>query len=208
MPGSSGTTATFNAGAENDPNRADRALAVGVSGSEDDLSLQLLAHAAVTDADSFQLQFDVEAWDAADGIRIGDRVFAAPDDPGEAAFKVTVDIDSGDGFTSLVDLGTVTTGPTLEPVFEGIVDGNADANREVFDSGVVEAQIPAGSRLRFRWAPDFDGQTNGWVFGIDDVSLSLFTDGATPAGATVPEPSALLLTIVALSLLWRRRTAR
>ena len=161
MPGGQTTTATYNAGADND---SDRALAVGVSvsGSEDDLALQLLAHTGLTDADSFRFQFDVEAWDAVDGFPIGNNVIAGPDDPGEAAFKLTVDIDTGDGFTSLADLGTVTTGSTLQPVFEGIVDGNLDANRIMFDSGIVSADIPENSKLRFRWAPDFDAQTNGW----------------------------------------------
>lgn len=193
--------ATFNAGAENDP---DRALAIGVSGREDDLALRLLAHTTVADAESFQLHFDVEAWDAVDGIRIGETVIAGPDDPGEAAFKLTVDIDSGDGFTSLLDLGTVTTGSTLQPVFEGIVDGNTNANRISFDSGIVSASIPADSKLRFSWAPDFDAQTNGWVFGIDNVSLQLFTAGSTAIPASVPEPSGLLLMVTGLALAWRR----
>ena len=37
-----------------------------------------------------------------------------PDNPGEAAFQVTVDIDTGDGFAPLADLSTVTTGATLQ----------------------------------------------------------------------------------------------
>ncbi len=204
MPGSNQTTSTYNAGAENDP---DRALAVGVRGTEDDLALQLHAHIAENDADSFQLQFDVEAWDALDGIRIGNQVFGGPDDPGEAAFKLTVDIDSGDGFTELVDLGTVTTGPILDPVFQGIVDGNADANRITFDSGVVSTSIPAGSQLRFRWAPDFNAQTDGWIFGLDNVSLHFFTDGGTAAAASVPEPSGLLLSVFGLAVMWLNRRA-
>ena len=84
------------------------------------------------------------------------------------------------------------------------MDGNAESNRISFDSGIVPAPIPAGSKLRFRWAPDFDAQTNGWIFGVDNVSLRLFTDGATAAAASVPEPSALLLTVVGLVLVWRR----
>ena len=170
-----GRSSTFNVRGEND---SDRALAVGVSNGSDHRLLQLLADVTGDDASSFQLQFDVEAWDARDGIRVGNRVLSGPDDPGEAAFNVTVDLDTGDGFAQLIDLGTVTTGPTLQPVFEGIVDGNADANRISFDSGVVSASIPEGSQLRVRWEADTDAETAGWVFGLDNVFLSLFGGGS------------------------------
>ena len=48
------------------------------------------------------------------------------------------------------------------------------ANRVSFDSGVLPASIPDGSQLRFRWAAALDGNLDGWVFGLDDVQLSLF----------------------------------
>ena len=99
-----------------------------------------------------------------------------------------------------MDLGTVTTGSTLQPAFGGIVDGNAEANRAPFDSGVVTAAIPEGSRLRNRWAADAEAQSDGWVFGLDNVSLSLFTEGVNSPQASVPEPSALLLTFIGLAL--------
>ncbi len=168
---------TFNAGAEND---SDRALAIGVTGASDEHFLQLLAEVTDTDASSFRLQFDVEAWDARDGVFIPtlNRFFNLPDDPGEAAFHVTVDMDMGDGFAPLVDLDTVTTGPTLQPMSEGILDGNAEANRVSFDSGVVTAAIPVGSSLRVRWAAATGAETGGWVFGLDNVALSLFGSGS------------------------------
>ena len=130
-----------------------------------------------------------------------------PESPGEAAFKLTVDIDSGDGFTQLVDLGTITTGPKLHPVFEGIVDGNDDANRASFDSGIVTADIPADAKLRFRWAPDFDAPTDGWVFGVDNVSLNLYSgsNAAMAAPVSVPEPSGMISAIAALLLIFLRR---
>ena len=125
-------------------NDSDRALAVGVTGGTDEHFLQLLVDVTVGDASSFRFQFDVEAWDARDGVFVAplNRFFNTPDDPGEAAFHVTVDMDTGNGFATLVDLGTATTGPTLQPMVEGIVDGNADANRVLFDSGIVAAAIP------------------------------------------------------------------
>ena len=106
-----------------------------------------------------------------------ESLFNLPDDPGEAAFHVTVDMDMGDGFAPLVDLGTVTTGPTLQPMSEGILDGNAEANRVSFDSGVVTAAIPVGSSLRVRWAAATEAETAGWVFGLDNVALSLLGSG-------------------------------
>ena len=194
--------ASFNAGVENDP---DRTLAIGVNPAADDLALQMLAHTTASDAKSFQLQFDVEAWDAADGVFIGGARIAGADDPGEAAFQVTVEIDSGNGFTPLVDLGAVTTGPSLQWVRDGIVDGNAAANRIAFDSGLIPAAIPMDSKLSLSWAPDLDAETNGWVYGIDNVSLRLFTADATGPAASVPEPANLLVAVIGLVLLWTRR---
>ena len=204
MTGSNSTTSSYNAGGQDDP---DRALAVGVKGAEDELSLQLTAHSAGAPASSFQLQFDVEAWDAVDGIKIGNNVIAGPESPGEAAFKLTVDIDSGDGFTQLVELGTITTGPKLHPVFDGIVDGNDDSNRVSFDSGIVTADIPADAKVRFRWAPDFDAPTDGWVFGLDNVSLSLYSgSNAAMAGpVSVPEPAGMVSAAIALLSICLRR---
>jgi hypothetical protein len=177
--GSLESNSTFNAGAEND---SDRALAFGVKDSSDQHFLQLLAAVTEADANSFQLQFDVEAWDSKDGFYVPqiDLWTGLPDDPGEAAFNVKVDMDTGAGFTPLVDLGTVTTGPTLQRVQEGIVDGNADANRISFDSGVISAAIPVGARLRIRWASATEAETRGWVFGLDNVALSLLDSDCEP----------------------------
>jgi hypothetical protein len=171
-------TPIFNAG---HPNDTDRAPALGISNTSYRPTLQFVADITESSASSFQLQFDVEAWDARDGILIGNNRFAGADDPGEAAFHVTVDLDTGEGFSPLVDIGRVTTGPTLQPVFEGIVDGNADANRVSFDSGAVAAVIPAGSQLRVRWEADTEVDAFGWVFGLDNVSLSL-SGTASPSG--------------------------
>ena len=173
------SASVFNAGPEND---SDRALAVGVTGTSDEHFLQLSATINEGDASSFRLQFDVEAWDARDGVFVEplNRYLNTPADPGEAAFAVTVEMDSGDGFSTIVDLGMVTTGPNLQPVMGGIVDGNTDVNRISFDSGVIPAAIPAEASLRIRWAAATEAETFGWVFGLDNVSLDLFGDGAGP----------------------------
>jgi hypothetical protein len=169
--GSTSRAGVYNAGAEGS---LDRTLAINSFSK----ALQLLADVTGDeDASSFRLQFDVEAWDAKDGVFVSalNQFFGEPDDPGEAAFTVEVELDSGDGYTPLVDFGTVTTGATLQPVFEGIVDGNADANRISFDSGNVTAPIPAGSSVRIRWSADTERQMTGWVFGLDNVVMSLMS---------------------------------
>jgi hypothetical protein len=114
------------------------------------------------------LQFDVEAWD----VRR-----SRADLPGEAAFDVTLEADTGDGFTQIVDFGRVTTGANLLPsATSDYINGNLEANRVSFDSGVIAAPISAGSNFRIRWAPNLDAPSEGWVYGLDNVQLSVFGD--------------------------------
>ncbi len=159
--GSSGNP-ILNAGAEGD---GDRTLAIGAKDGVEGGMIQLLADVAGDDATSVQLQFDVEAWDARNNSRT--------DNPGEAAFRVQVDIDRGDGYQTLADLGTVTTG-LLETPTGDYLNGNAAENRVSFDSGRIDGSIPAGSKLRVRWHVDRNAQSNNWVFGLDNVNLALF----------------------------------
>ena len=127
--------------------------------------LELLAKVTSFDVGAFQLQFDIEAWDAVSGS----------DSPGEAAFRVSVEADTGDGMVKIADFGTVGTGPTLVPSVGGNeLDGNADANRVSFDSGRQLAVIPEGSTLRVRWEVDRSAQSQGWVYGLDNVVLRVF----------------------------------
>jgi hypothetical protein len=158
----SGGNPVLNAGAEGD---VDRTLAIGVKAEVEGGFIQLLADVTGEDAASIQIQFDVEAWDA--------RRNSRTDDPGEAAFQVQLDIDRGDGYTTLADLGTVTTGLLATPT-DLYLDGNAVKNRVAFDSGRIDSSIPAGSKLRVRWFADRNAQTNNWVFGLDNVELALF----------------------------------
>lgn len=166
------TYAVFNAGGDGS---ADRTLALGVANSSDDHFLQFATQVAETDASSVQLQFAIEAWDSRDGIFVPliNRHLATPDDPGEAAFNVAIEIDRGNGFEILQDFGTITTGPVLAPISESVRDGNAELNRITFDSGPIDAAIPVGSEIRVRWHTATDAQTEGWVFGLDDVVFSL-----------------------------------
>ena len=157
-------TPVFNAGMPGDP---DRALALGVTRTTGDGMLQLVAGVAGGDANSIQLAFDIEAWDVAN----------SRDLPGEAAFNVALDLDTGDGFVQLLDLGTVTTGATLLPTAVGeFINGNAATNRVSFDSGLRDVDLPEGSLLRVRWMADTEAQTRGWVYGLDNVSLGMFAE--------------------------------
>jgi hypothetical protein len=160
---------TFNAGAENN---SDRALAIGVASTNDQPMLQLLGHVTESDATSLQLSFDIEAWDAR---QLGSLPVDLADVPGEAAFKVIVEVDSGEGFTEALNFGTVTTGAVLELPDGDHLDGNVSPNRVSFDSGIQPVALANGSTLRLRWTADNEAQTRGWVFGLDNVALSLFS---------------------------------
>jgi hypothetical protein len=161
-------TLLYNAGHDQD---ADRALALGIGSNTDAGTLQFLADVTGADASALQLAFDLEAWDA-DTRMTGF---------GEAAFDVTIEIDQGNGFEPLLDLGNITTGELQKPDGD-YLDGNIAANRVSFDSGILPASIPAGSQLRFRWSVPLDGNSDGWVFGLDNVSVSLFEDLASVLG--------------------------
>ena len=162
----------------------DRSLAIyKPRNTTDTSSIQLLADTD-TQANALKIDFSVEAWDrirATNGNRDG----------GEAAFNVSVEIDSGDGtsdiskilggeFTELLSLGTVTTGAELPSPDGDYLDGNDPAHRVAFASDILHADIPAGSRLRFRWeSTDEADASEEWIFGIDDVSITLAAAGDT-----------------------------
>ena len=167
--------ATFNAGADNN---VDRALAIAQNSTSGDNSLQLLVDVTDSAATSLQLSFDIEAWDARQLPNIPVNL---ADEPGEAAFRVVVESDPGGGFTELLDLGTVTTGATLELPTGDFVDGNLPENRVEFDSGVQSVSLEMNSKLRIRWTMDTEAQTRGWVFGLDNVLLSL-SGAEAPSG--------------------------
>ena len=84
-----------------------------------------------------------------------------------------IDVDSGNGFEPLLDLGNVTTGATLVPATGDYVNGNDNAYRISFDSKLKSVAIPDGSQVRVRWKADLDAETRGWIYGLDNVSLSL-----------------------------------
>ena len=159
----SSRTSLLNAGI---PDDLDRALALGTPRNAGESTIQLVTDVVGGDAKSIQLSFDIEAWDAA----------ASRDNPGEAAFDVVLDLDKGDGFQPILDLGKVTTGATLDPPTEAFVNGNSDDYRTSFDSGLLNLDLTEGSLLRVRWVADLKAETRGWVFGLDNVSLGMFAD--------------------------------
>ncbi len=77
----------------------------------------------------------MEAWDA----RQVSFPIQLADDPGEAAFNVTVELNTGDGFRELLNLGTVTTGAVLMPPAGDFLDGNAEPD-SLFRSTAVPYQ--------------------------------------------------------------------
>ena len=136
FPPASVTFATFNAGG-----RTDRTLATGNDDSTGENQLQFSA--------AVRVAFSVEAW-AGNLNEVS---------PGEAAYVVDLEVDrTGSGVFGRIfafnDGAKITTGLTLAP---GLLDGNSDVDRTMFDSGLVELQeaIPAGSTIRLT----FDAQT-------------------------------------------------
>lgn len=161
----------LNAGGEGS---TERSLAMALSTRREATpAIQLVAEVVDSAASSFQLEFAVEAWDA--GTR------NSTPDVGEAAFEVSLEVDHGSGFELLSDLGTVTTGRVLQRPNGDYIDGNLDGNRTTHNSGRIEQAIPEGARIRLRWKAGEDA-TEGWVFGLDDVQLSLFGDAASIFG--------------------------
>ena len=154
----------FNAGSEED---ADRALAVYVPRRSKEPVLQFLGKVANANANTLQLAFDIEAWG-----NIRERSV-----PGEAAFNVSVDVDTGSGFEEILDLGKVTTDATLQLPEGEILDGNNAANRVSYENGLLPATIPSGASLRIRWRADVANTTEGWLFGLDNVAIGLFLRG-------------------------------
>jgi len=157
------TSSVYNAGAESD---ADRTLAIGVIRDTDSRMLQFQGEIIDTDATALQLKFDVEAWDT---------LSRSASDPGEAAFDVNVELDTGNGFAELFDFGTITTGARLTLPTGDYVDGNLDEYRVSFDSDIQAADIPVGSQLRIRWTLPEQANNRRWVYGLDNVVVNLIS---------------------------------
>ena len=87
----------FNAGFEQ---HDDRALATGVFSDGQSAEFTWSADLAGADAAAIQVAFDIEAWSAFPGLATV---------PGEAAFNVILEADSGQGFETIHDFGKLTT---------------------------------------------------------------------------------------------------
>ena len=168
----------------------DRALSTyNPRGNRETPAIQLLADSN-TKASALKIDFSVEAWDRL-------RTTPGNRDAGEAAFEFSVGIDSGDrtsevakiiggDFIELLSLGRITTGAQLPRPVGEFLDGNDPAHRATFTSDVLQADIPEGSRLRFQWKTTEDAvASEEWVFGIDDVRITLVAAGDTDANGEV-----------------------
>ena len=180
----------------------DRALTVYVPEDSTETTIQFLADVTSAEANALSLEFDIEAWDKVgsvpgsdpelgedplgnaggpagpiSGMQAADVDGTAGSSLGEAAFHVVAELDFGDGFVELVDFGTVSTGPQLQPPDGLHLDGNDPNNRVSFRSDIVVAPISEASSLRLRWTVDGTGASQGWVFGLDDVVLQLLLLG-------------------------------
>ena len=167
FPPPSVTFDTYNAG-----DGADRTLATGNDDSAGQNQLQFSARIiGSTDVRAVRLGFYVEAW-------AGNLNATSP---GEAAYVVDLEVDrtgSGDfgRIFAFNDGAKITTGLTLAP---GLLNGNSDVNRTMFDSGLVELQeaLPAGSDIRLTFDAQNVGQTQGYLFGLDDVMFRVVAPG-------------------------------
>ncbi len=155
----------FNAGSSGD---ADRALATGETQLETG-ELQFRAHVNGGPVQAVRLSVDVEAWQVFKNQTVT---------PGEAAFNVILEADTGKGFEKLADLGRATTGEKLVfPEIGSGLNGNDPANRGSFDSGPLNVSIPEGATLRLRFVPPSETDVVGWTFGLDNLSLHTAAPG-------------------------------
>ncbi len=155
----------FNAGTSGE---ADRALATNVTEIETG-ELQFRAHVEGGPVQALRLAVDVEAWQVA-------KVPAS--EPGEAAFNVILEADTGKGFEKVADLGRATTGEKLVfPEIGSGLNGNDPANRGSFDTGPLNLSIPEGATLRVRFVPPSETDVVGWTFGLDNFSLHTAAPG-------------------------------
>lgn len=132
--------------------------------------------------------FDLEVW--AMNPELADEM-------GEAAFDITIEADSGDGFGTVLDLGRVSTGVTLLKPRNGRLDGNEDISRVSFDSGFRSLELPIDSMLRVRLGATSNTAIGHITFGVDEFQLQ-----------TVPEATGglmMMLGMIVISAVRRRR---
>ena len=89
---------------------------------------------------------------------------------------MTLELDFGQGFEGIADMGRVTTG-TLMPPGDPYADGNLDDYRVSFISDVLAAPLAKANTLRLRWTTDGLGASQQWVFGLDNVVLNFLLVG-------------------------------
>ena len=168
FPTASVVSGTYNAGSG-----ADRTLATGNIDRIAENAIQLWGTLIdPVDVRAVVLEGRIEAW-------FGD---AAADNPGEAAVLVSLEFDpEKDGSFNTAETfnggTTIGTGKILSP---GALDGNGAAG-SVLSSGLVilPNPIPAGSDIRLTLDAQGVGQTQGYIFGLDDLLFRIVAPGDT-----------------------------
>ena len=160
--------------------RTDRTLATGNDDSTGENQLEFSASlSGDQDVRAVRLAFSIEAW--ASNLNTPNS--------GEAAYVVDLEVDrTGNGDFGRVfafnNGAKITTGLTLVP---GLLDGNAESNLTMFDSGLFGLQeaIPASSDIRLTFDARNVGQTQGYIFGVDDVMFHIAAPGDTDGNGEV-----------------------
>ena len=122
-------------------------------------------------------QSRIEAWH-------GDMIIP-PDEPGEAAFVISLQFDAEHD-------GTFSTAHTFnggDPVTTGLVLGSGpiDGTSVTFFHPLLElpTAIPAGSDFRLTYDAQGVGQTQGYIFGVDDIMFRIVAPGDTDGNVDV-----------------------
>ncbi|MEM7262489.1 MAG: hypothetical protein AAF488_10905, partial [Planctomycetota bacterium] len=138
----------------------DRAL--GILASSTLYSLECEVDVEGSAAEYAKLSFDIEVWDVSD-----DAI-----EDGDVVFTVLAERDSGDGFETVAELGSFSSGAVLTFPKGEILDGNAAGNRFSFETEFpVEAAV--GDKLRLRFLSGRAAVTRGWLYGLDNVRVEM-----------------------------------
>ena len=173
FPSASVSTETYNAGAD-----TDRTLATGNTAREAANTIQFWGRLTGTgDVLAVVFQSRIEAWHG--------NLVTPPDTPGEAAFVISLQFDPEHD-------GTFTTAHTFNrgnPVTTGLVlqSGPIDRIHVTFFRPLLElpTAIPAGSDFRLTYDAQGVGQTQGYIFGVDDVLFRIVAPGDTDGNGEV-----------------------
>ena len=180
-PATSVVNGTYNAGSGDD-----RTLATGNTDREAANAIMFSGRlTGPLDVRAIVFQSRIEAWH-------GDMV-TPPDDPGEAAFVISLQFDPEHD-------GTFTTAHTFnggDPVTTGTVlqSGPINGTGVTFFRPLLElpTAIPAGSDIRVTFDSRGVGQTQGYIFGVDDFLFRIVAPGDTDGDGDVDSKDMLAI---------------